>query len=241
MLKVERQEGILRILHEKQHASMDLLAKELFVSPATVRRDVLEMEASGLVKRRYGGVSLAEGGARQTESLDLRIRENREIKKKLARRAAALVHDGDTVLLDSSSTVLEMVPFLAEHKNITVVTNSLRTAEALQKARISVYCTGGFCGEDAATLSGSIAETSLRSFNTDLFFFSSRGISDRGMVSDSSDSSTQIRRVMMRQAQRSVLLCDSSKLGKKYLFSLCHVSDIDTVLCDQPLPESCFE
>lgn len=240
MFKAERQEEILHILHEKQHCSVEDLARQLFASPATIRRDLLAMEQNGLLKKSYGGVSLPDSTASQPQSFERRQQENRSVKAALARRAAAMIHDGDTVLLDSSSTVLEMVPHLAVMKNITIVTNSLRAADALQKLRVRVYCTGGLCVDDSTTLGGSLTESALRSFNTDILFFSSRGISDTGMISDSSDITTQTRRVMMRQAARSVLLCDSSKLGHKYLFSLCHVSEVDTVLCDQPLPESWY-
>ncbi len=240
MFKVERQEEILRILAKKQHCTVEFLAKELFASPATIRRDLQVLEQGGRVTKSYGGVSLAEADHVQVASFDRRRQENQPMKAALARRAVGMIHDGDTVILDSSSTVLEMVPHLAAVRNITVVTNSLQVTAALQAMQVRVYCTGGQCWEDSTTLVGSITEASLRNFNADLLFFSSRGISGKGMICDSSDINCQTRRVMLRHAARSVLLCDSSKLGHNYLFNLCHVGDIDTVLCDQPLPESYF-
>ena len=240
MFKKERQDEILRILTKKQHCTVEFLAKELFASPATIRRDILAMEKSGLVAKSYGGVSLMDASHIGPPSFEQRQQTNQSVKAALARRAAAMVHDGDTILMDSSSTVLEMVPHLGSMRNITVITNSLRVTAALQKMQVRVYCTGGLCWDDNTTLSGSITEASLRNFNTDLLFFSSRGISTKGIISDSSDINCQTRRVMMRHASRSVLLCDSSKLNHNYLFNLCHVNEVDTVLCDQPLPESWF-
>lgn len=240
MFKVERQEGILRILHEKQHCTVEYLAAALFASPATIRRDILAMEQNGLVRKSYGGVSLLDATHTQAPAFEVRQMNNANVKDALARRAATLVHDGDTILLDSSSTVLQMIPHLAALKNITVITNSLRATAALQKLHVRVYCTGGVCNEDDTTLSGSVAESALRSFHTDLLFFSSRGVSPKGIISDSSDINTQTRRVMLRQTSRSVFLCDSSKLNHNYLFNLCHISEVDTVLCDQPLPESWY-
>ena len=240
MFKQERQQQILQILQEKHHCSVEFLAGQLFASAATIRRDVIDMEREGLLHRSYGGVSLPEGASRHAESFEARQTINQAVKAQLARRAAALVHDGDTIMMDSSTTVLEMAPFLSATKNITVITNSLRLTDVLRRNRVRVYCTGGLCSEDSTTLGGSIAETALRGFNADLLFFSCQGISDRGIVSDSSDIATQVRRVMLRQAAQSVLLCDSSKLSRGCLFNLCHVSEIDTVLCEVPLPESWY-
>lgn len=240
MFKAERQEEILRILHEKQHCTVEQLATALFASPATIRRDIHTMEQNGLVRKSYGGVSLLDPTHTQAPSFENRQINNTDVKATLARRAAALIHDGDTILLDSSSTVLGIIPHLAAFKNITVITNSLRATTALQNMHVRVYCTGGLCTEDDTTLSGSITEAALRSFHTDLLFFSSRGVSPKGVISDSSDIITQTRRVMLRQASRSVFLCDSSKLNHNYLFNLCHISEVSTVLCDQPLPESWY-
>lgn len=240
MFKAERQDEILRILKEKQHTTVELLAQELFASPATVRRDIQTLEKEGLVHKTYGGVSLVDSSRQRAEPFELRQQDNTGVKTVLARRAAAMVHDGDTIILDSSSTVLEMVPFLAAMENLTIITNSLKVTERLHRRHLRVYCTGGQCTDDAITLGGSIAETTLRGFNADLLFFSSRGISPRGMICDSSDINSQTRRVMLRQAARPVMLCDSSKLNRSYLFNLCHVSEVDTVLCDQPLPESWY-
>ncbi len=240
MFKVERQDEILRILTEKQHCTVEYLANELFASPATIRRDILVLEQDGRVVKSYGGVSLADGAHAHTPSFEQRQKNNQAVKMALARRAAAMIHDGDTVLLDSSSTVAEMVPHLSATRNITVVTNSLRVTEALQKMQVRVYCTGGQCLGDHTTLGGSLTEAALRNFNVDMLFFSTRGISTKGIINDSSDINCQTRRVMMRAAARSVLLCDSSKLNRNYLFNLCHVNEVDTVLCDHPLPENWF-
>lgn len=226
MYNIERQEEIIRILGEKHSASVRSLAQLLFTSESTIRRDLEALERSGRLRRTFGGAVLEET---QTKEVPLYLRRsmNEGSKRLIAERASALAKNGDVIFLDASSTVAHLVPYLKLLKNITVVTNSPNTSLELGRNGVSNYCTGGRLLEYSEAYVGSDAESFVKRFNADVMFFSSRGISEDGFITDSSVEESQIRRAMMSRSSRKFYLYDDSKFGKKYLFNICSVEDID--------------
>ena len=231
MFKNERMDAILHILQEKKHVTVHYLAEHVYASEVTLRRDLRKMEELGLIVRSYGGVSL-----RVTEnmSVPLVIREQNlsSVKNRIAEEAVHLIGDGDTVFMDGSSTVLCMVNYLKERQNMTVITNSLKTATQLCEKRIPVYCTGGLLVPEALVCVGNFSLNMIESINADCMFFSSQGFSPEGKVCDFSENETYQRRLMLQHAQRKYFLCDSSKLGKSFLFTVCDISGLDGIICD---------
>lgn len=231
MFKTERMDAILDILREKKHVTVNYLAEHVYASNVTIRRELKKMEELGLVIRSYGGVTLRES---ENRFVPLVVREHNSssIKDKIARQAVELITEGSTIFMDGSSTVLRMVNFLHEKQNITVITNSLRAAAMLCEKRITVYCTGGLLVPEAIVCVGSYSENLIQSVTADLAFFSSQGLSADGKISDFSENETHQRQLMLQHAQKKYFLCDSSKLGKTFLFTVCHISQIDGILSD---------
>lgn len=231
MFKTERMDAILKILQEKKHVTVHYLAEHVFASEVTIRRDLHKMEELGLIVRSYGGVTL-----RVTEnvSVPLVIRERNlsAVKNRIAEEAVKLIHDGDTVFMDGSSTVLCMVNYLKERQNMTVITNSLRAATQLCEKHIPVYCTGGLLVPEALVCVGNYSNSMIESVTADCLFFSSQGFSAEGKVCDFSENETYLRRLMLRHARKKYFLCDSSKLGKTFLFTVCEMAELDRVICD---------
>lgn len=233
MLPYERQEQLLALLKSNKSATVTQLARTLYVSEASVRRDIERLESRGLVRRVYGGVMLAD--AASPVPVELRDGAHSAAKEAIARRAAALVKDGDVVILDASSTVRRMVPHLAGRRNVTLITNNLRLFSE-PPAGLRLYGTGGiFLPEDHA-FAGPAAEAFLDNVRADLVFFSSQGLSSDGEISDASEVQTALRRVMLRRAERKYFLCDASKFGVQRLFTLCHRDALTDILSDAPLP-----
>ncbi len=235
MFQYERHEMIMKLLRDRKSASVKELAALLYVSEASVRRDVEKLLAQGLVRRVYGGVVLADHGG--SVPINLRDGEHGAVKSELAMRAAALVSDGDTIILDASSTVRRMVKYLAGKRNVTVITNNLRVFEdaaslGLESRGFKIYSTGGIFLADEYALAGYAAGEFIRSVNADAVFFSSQGLSDDGEVSDSSEEQTALRRIMLSRSKKKYFLCDSSKLGERRAHKLCDVSEITGVICD---------
>ncbi len=235
--EIERLEKIRDLLNRKKTASVHELSTELFISEATVRRDLNQLQQQGLIKRIHGGAVLLEG-ITQELPLYVRERQNHEAKLEIARRAVSYIHDGQVLFLDASSTVQHLVKHLATFKNLTILTNGLKTAQELSSLPHNIYCTGGMLLHNSSAYVGGYAERVVREFNADILFFSSRGISSDGRITDASAEETQLRRVMFEQSKKRIFLCDSSKFGLQYCFNLCTIKQIDAMISDRELENS---
>lgn len=233
MSQLERQQNILRQLGGRASMTVRELAAALFYSESSVRRDVRELEARGLVTHMWGGVMLASGRA-SVIPVSLREGEHSEVKERIAQDAAALVRDGDTLLLDSSSTVRRMLPHLAGHRDLRIISNNRRVFEEDYPKSFRLYCTGGTYHPENHNFLGAAAEDYLRTVRADFLFFSSQGLSEGGEISDVSEEETALRRVMLTRAARRVFLCDSSKIGVARQFVLCTLNDVDEIISDAP-------
>ena len=238
MLQCQRQEEILAKLEQQKTINIADLAKQLFVSEATVRRDLNTLEKLGLVKRVYGGVILSKYANSTDLPLSLREHESRPQKDLIAAKAAEYLHNGATIIMDASSTVQHMIPYLKEYENLTVITNSLKVVDQLSGTDIRVYCTGGYFIPRNRAFAGPAAINMIRDIYADYLFFSAQGLSLSGEISDFSEEETALRRVMLQRATKSYFLCDSSKIGQSYLFKVCDSMDVDGIICNIPLPES---
>lgn len=233
MSRLERQQRILQMLNERPSVSVRELSETLFFSEASVRRDIRELEERRLVTHLYGGVMLTRN---LNSIIPLNVRENdhSEGKERIAKEAAESVRDGDTVLMDASSTVRRMIGYLAGKKDLRIVTNNQKIFEEPLPKSFRLFCTGGSYHPDNHNFYGPAAEAYLRTVQADVAFFSSQGVSERGEISDVSEEETSFRRVMLSRAKRKVFLCDASKIGVRKPFVLCRLSDVDAVICDSP-------
>lgn len=232
MFELERLEKIQDILAERNTMSVRHLAELLFVSETTIRRDLNELERQGLVKRIHGGVVLLAGPNRELP-LYMRERQNSEAKELIASRALTHIHNGQVLFFDASSTVQRMVRHLTQFRDLTIITNGLKTAQELSSLSHNVYCTGGLQLHNSSAYVGHIAERTVREFSADLFFFSSRGLSETGKITDASAEETQLRRVMFEQSEKRIFLCDSSKFGNTYCHNLCRLEQVDAMISDK--------
>jgi len=231
MIQYERRQQLLSYLKEHKSATVAELAGVLYISQASVRRDVAALESEGLVKRKYGGAVLAEY-ENSVVPLALRDPVNAARKDVIARKAAALVEDGMTVMLDASSTARRIVGFLEGKKDLRIITNNARLFERCP-AGITVYCVGGRYVRENAAFVGAKAEEFVRGVRADILFFSSQALSDEGVISDASEEETALRRAMLEAAKQSYFLCDGSKRGKEHTFILCHVDEITGVIGEE--------
>ena len=231
MLMIDRQQQLLEILKRERSVGVARLARELYASEPTIRRDLALLEKQGYLKRVYGGAVI--GGAPDREiPYEVRAGEQETAKTVMARRAASFLHKGDMVFLDGSSSAYHMVDPIAQVGDILVVTSGAKTAVALAERGVRVISTGGQMITRSFSYVGSHAEACVRSIRADTVFFSCRGLSEDGEMTDISIEEINLRRVMLERARVKVLLCDSSKLGKQYLYSLGHRSDLDAVISE---------
>lgn len=237
MFEEERHEQIIQLLREGRMVSVTEIAKRLFVSEATARRDLNAMEKQGIVRRVYGGAVLT--GANRDVPLLMRETEETEAKQRIGRMAASLVRENDVIMLDASSTVYSMIPYLPDLKNVVAITSGLKTAQALAERHIKTYLTGGLMIDNSFSMIGNHAENLIRSLNADLLFFSCRGVSADGRMTDSSVEEAELRQLMFKHAKRRVFMAAGNKIGRDYFYVLGRVNDMDDIICDQTLPK-CF-
>ena len=232
MLTVERQAELLEILKREKSATVAALTKRLYASEATVRRDLAALEAQGYLKRVHGGAVI--GGAPDREiPYEVRESEQERAKEIMARRAAAFLHKGDVVFLDGSSSAFHMVGPLSETEDVLVVTSGARSALALAEHGVRVISTGGQMITRSYSYVGTHAEACIRGMHADVVFFSCRGLSDEGEMTDTSIEENNLRRVMLERARVRILLCDTSKLGKQYIYSLGYRDALDEVISER--------
>jgi len=237
MYKCERQDEILELLSETEYATVEYLSKKMNISSSSIRRDLKNLEERGLVNRSYGGVKLAEAGGKKIP-FSLRSHENSLQKKQIARAAASLINAGDVIFLDGSSSAYFVAELLPSISGVTVISNNLETVSFLSRYDIKAFCTGGILSPDnRGVLVGGYAQEFLRNIRADVAIFSVQAIGSDGRFFDCYPEEVAIRNIMMQNARRRILLCDSSKWNKASVFYQCSAKDVDYIISDRDLCE----
>ncbi len=235
MIPVERQEKILELLKERKSASVKKIAKYCNSSEATVRRDLIEMEKLMLLRRTRGGALFFESSNDET-SVAVRMTENKDKKEKIAMLAMRILGDSKTLFFDSSSTVSVLgKAFSFSYR--TIITTGLNCALILaEKENLNVIIPGGNVSYDSNTMVGSLTLKQLLEFNPDCAVFSCGGISGN-LVTEATFEQSELKKLAFSKAKTRVLLCDSSKMGKKLPFSFTRLDDFDYLVTDCAPPE----
>ena len=235
MYKCEREDEIISLLNETEYATVEYLSKKMNISSSSIRRDLKNLEERGLVNRSYGGVKIASSGGKRIP-FSLRSHENSPQKKQIAKAAASLIHVGDVVFLDGSSSAYFVAELLPAISGVTVITNSIDAVSFLSRYDIKAYCTGGNVSpENKAVLVGDYTLEFLRKIHADVAIFSVQAVSKSGEFYDCYAEEVAIRNVMIKNAKKRILLCDSSKLDKTSTFYQAHTDDIEHVISDTDL------
>ncbi len=227
----ERERVIMAEIEKTGFASVEEISAKLYVSPSSIRRDLTRLEQKKLIKRVYGGAVLMESVNNNTP-YEVRKARNVEQKKKAAQYAAVLLKDSISVILDGSSTSMHMLAHIKNYRNIKVFTNNIYTFIAAAEMGINACCLGGNPSADASSLSGTLAEEAVEKLYPDILFFSAKAVSDDGDITDSLDGETRLRRIMIKNAKTKVLICDKGKFGKRSLYKICNISDIDYIFSE---------
>ncbi len=233
----EREEKLIAALMENESMSVSELARKLYVSVPTLRRDLIKLEGKGRIVRTHGGARLTKSFADEKVPIYLRENVRYEEKSLMAKRAIGLVCPGNTVMLDGSTSAYALAPLLSEIPKVIVITSSAKTSFLLGQLDVKNICTGGRMITRSMSYIGEDAERTVRNYNADIVFFSCHGVSPDGMLTDNSYEENSLRRVMMERSKKRVCLADSSKFGRTCLNNLCHISEVDEFISDGEIPE----
>lgn len=236
MLNFERQNEIIKIIQADGFAKVESLAKRLYVSAATIRRDLTHMEQIGMIKKVYGGAVIVEN---RTSSPLLRYNVNTIAKNMIAKLAMPLLTEPECIYFDSSSTT----GTLASKFNIprkTIITIGLQTASTLcSLPETNLFIPGGKINYMTNSISGSVAINDLSRYTIDLALISASAVCPEG-ISETSIEQSEIKRFIIKHAKRSALLIDSSKFGLKDIFMSAPLDSVNYLITDKKPTEDYF-
>ncbi len=237
MFSNERQDEILDILNKNKSATVEELASELFVSGATIRRDLRMMEAKGLIKRSHGGAMPFKSTADET-AFALREQENTSAKKAMANLAVKLIKNGDSVFLDSSTSTGVLIPLLNNFNYLTVTTTGIRNALLLsQTNNVKIYIAGGQILNHSNSIIGTDTIDYISRMHADISFISCSGFTIENGFTDSSIEQAKLKQIMRKNSKILVMLCDSTKFEKTFICTDFYLDDIDYLITDKTPPQ----
>lgn len=243
MLKpLDRREQIIKDIDSFDNNVIPRLSQKYGVSEMTIRRDLKVLEATGLIKRTYGGAvrwpqaqaepALLERDKRQTLATGA--------KQQIARYAAEqYVSHADSIILEGGTTAAAMAPYLADRDDLTVVTNGILTAEELRRhlsLSATIITTGGIVRPESATNVGPIAERFFREFHANRLFLSATGLTLQEGITDPKMLEIQVKRAMIASAREVIVLMDSSKFGARSLMKVLDFAEIYVLITDDAAP-----
>ena len=233
MALTERQNEILKTLKENKSAVVSELAKDLYVSEATIRRDLAEMKSMGLIERSHGGALLPENA--EEISIIFRMEKNASEKERAATKALPHIPSFKSVFIDSSSTALA----LAERIDLnfkTVVTNNLQTAIQLsKKPNINLILLGGNVHFNTNSATGSWTARQLADFSFDLMISSCAAIIGNEVFERSLEQK-EIKRVAFEHCKKRILLIDHTKFTANGTYRLSDLKEYDLIVTDTEPP-----
>ena len=238
MLEKQRQQIILDILDEKQFASVRYLSPKLGASEATIRRDITKLAANGLLNKIRGGAEVITGDAGQVKrshlegSVFLADKERHSGNKRLiAKKAVELCEEGEAVIINGGSSTYMMGEFLAD-RQLNILTNSFALAKNLEENSINqVTLPGGEIYRKQEIILSSFENDTIQYYRGSKMFMGTPGISDAGVM-ESDPLLIRAEQKLRKQADKLIVLADSSKLGKRSNFIFSPLSDVDVLITD---------
>lgn len=232
-MRKPRENEILARVREAGYLSVSTLAAAMDVDQSTIRRDLSRLEGAGLVARDHGGVSAVERVVRHETAFSVKERQHHQEKAAIGAAMAERIGAGQTVLLDSGSTTLEVARHLANHRGLTIITNDLRIGvEIAGHPSTHVVVLGGELLPHVYTLWGDHAVKQLKRLKVDVAVFGADAVNEAG-VTNTNGYEVELKRTMHEVAVSSFLVADSSKFERQALFEVLPLEDLTLGITDE--------
>lgn len=234
-MTTKRIDQLLNIVNQKQKIAVKDLSEMLQVSKVTVRKDLSELEAKGLLVRKHGFAII-----NNPSKLNYRLAQNYEIKQKIAIAASELINEQETIMVESGSTCALLVQELGKQgKHVTVITNSYFIADFVSEySNIEVFVLGGKYQPESEVVVGPIAKDVLKNFQVGRLFIGMDGFDERNGFYGRDIMRADIVQAMAQNAQQLIILSDSTKFSQFSLVKLASFEETDQVITDQQIPET---
>jgi DeoR family transcriptional regulator of aga operon len=235
---VERRKKILQIINNAGQVFIDDLRDEFGVSDVTIRNDLEQLEKKNLLVRARGGAMKVETGVSFDYHVTAKDKLHMDDKMKIGRKAGEMIHDNDTIILDSGTTTHEIVKSLENLKNITVVSNALNLiSQLIQLDNINLIIPGGYLRKNSLSLVGPLAEKNIMNLFVDKAFIGVDGFDTRHGIYTPNIEEASFNEMMIRNSREVIVVCDSSKFHRRSLAYICGIERIHYVVTDSGIPE----
>ena len=230
-MKATRLNDIENLLEEQNTLSINHLCEIFNVSKNKIRRDIAELEKRGAIKKVYGGIMRNQTNI--PEPFAAREIKNKTKKKQLAKLAANLVDDNDIIYIDSGTTTMHMIPYLAEKKNLTILTANVYVInEAFHYPQMNIIATGGTLYRPSNAFVGASVLQFLEGFNISKCFLAATGISIENGATNASPMEGDIKKYLTSNSKTKILLVDSTKIDQVSLVTFAKLKDMDYIISD---------
>ncbi len=241
-LSIERRMEIVKIINMHKSATVAEIVEWIGASPATVRRDLAWLDEQGLIMRTHGGATAIDYSSQallrgSVPSYEQRLNEYMEEKRSIGQCAARYVHDGETIILDASTTNHYVLPFLAKKRDLTIITNSLSISDELMtlgeaNPSLTIICSGGTLYRRSYSFIGMVAEQALSQFYVDKAFIGLRGISVHHGLTSPFPEEIPIKRQMIKCAKEVFILADHTKFNVTSASLIAPLNIVHTLITD---------
>lgn len=236
MLVEERRRKILDLMEREGRVVVKDLARRYSTSLITIRKDLEFLHQQGRIERAHGGALPIDAAALRDPTLHEKERLHRKEKVRIAAAAARLVQPGQVVILDSGTTTTAVARAMKHIRNLTVITNAVNIAAELAGTDVEVILSGGALRRNSFSLVGPLAEDSLRHVTADVLFLAVDGFDLNYGLTTPNLLEARVNRVMMENAKTTVVVCDSSKFGRRSLSFIAPTSAVRYTITDKKIP-----
>lgn len=235
MLIEERRQHILSLLLRDGRVLVDELSAQLGLSKITIRKDLDYLQAKELLSRTHGGALPAQLGTVFDPTVQEKEVLHHEEKVRIAAAAAAMVSEGQCIILDSGSTTTEIARAILGFRHLTVITNALNIAAELARSDFEVILLGGTLRKNSLSVVGPLAEDVLQEMHADIVFLGVDGFDTTVGLTTPNILEARVNRAMVKAAAKVVAVCDSSKFNRRSLSLIVGTDKIDYLISDNRL------
>jgi DeoR family transcriptional regulator of aga operon len=238
MLSGERRREILEILGADGRVLVRDLARKFRTSLITVRKDLESLHNQGQLERTHGGALPMRAGALQDQTVQEKERQHRGQKMRIAASAVRMIRPGQVIILDSGTTTTAIARGCRHLRGLTVITNGTNIAAELADTQADVILTGGFLRRSSFSLVGPLAEESLSKLSADILFLAVDGFDVSYGLTTPNQLEARVNRAMSEAAERTIVVSDSSKFGRRSLSLIMPISAVHETITDRGIPKS---
>lgn len=232
MYGIERKSAILELLNKNARVDVQELSQHFDLSESTIRRDLKELEEAQLLKRTHGGAVLFKSVTFEPTYIEKEVQFQKE-KRAIAKEAAKLIENGESILLDSGSTTFYLAQELRNFSSLQVVTNSILCANELKDVSgIEVLLCGGSLRSETLALVGPLAENSFNQICVDKSFIATNGVDVENGLTTPNLIEASTKKKMIDCAEKVILITDHTKIGQVSFAKFAEIHEINYLITD---------